>query len=91
MTLQFARDFLAQEERVNESENASLAAMSRNRINKEWWKEEAVKKFPCHNCGELGHFQMDGQKKPKKETKERSVFGSMCVQLNSMQTQDTRS
>ena len=96
VTFQTARDFLVQEERMNGTENASLASMNR-RTNKKWSKDEAVRRFPCHKCGEFGHFQKDCRNESKKESEEKEpkkkgtqyVLGSMSAPIDNMQESDT--
>lgn len=67
VTFENARDFLVQEERKVGSMEASLAAMSRQ--HKKWTIEEQTKKFPCHRCGEFGHFKKECPNKSESESK----------------------
>ena len=98
VTFEKARNFLLQEERKNGVESASVASMSRQRNEKntntstDRNKKEHTRKYPCHRCGEFGHFRKDC-KADAKEIEEKAnasqsnsgrkmVLGSMQVRMN---------
>ena len=99
ITFEKARDFLINEERKIGSENVSLAAMKKKPFAKpKMTIEEKMAKYPCHQCGEKGHFRKDCPKntdqknkddpKPKQPTKK---LGAMVVKLNNLNTPAPRS
>lgn len=72
VTFESARDFLIQEDRKMEASVATLAAMKRKPKLK--LKGESGKNFPCHNCGDCGHFRKDCPYEDTGEWKEFMEF-----------------
>ena len=95
ITFEKARDFLLHEERKQgaDSISASVAGMSNQKFRKKLTREEKIKKYPCHTCGELGHFRKDCPKQSKNQESKPStksndgkqrVLGALCVRLNNL-------
>ena len=91
MTFEKARDFLIFEERTSSTNGASLAGMAKKEFRKKLTLREKMTKYPCHICGEKGHFRKNcpkaivdksSQSKPNEKPKPmQRALGALVVQL----------